>query len=54
VPELAATDGPDPLLWTWGLRLADHHQPDPADETKCRNGRCAGEPAYPCRLRRTA
>jgi hypothetical protein len=44
----------DPALLRWGLDLADQHQADPTDPTRCSNQRCRPHVAYPCQPRRIA
>jgi hypothetical protein len=41
-------------LWRWGTALADRHQPDPAEPSRCVDPSCVDQDLVPCRDRQTA
>ena len=54
LPPAARPSVQDEALRRWGLDLAEQHQAEPADPTRCSNRRCNADSGHPCRPRRTA
>ena len=51
VPEVSTKDAE---LLRWGQGLAELHQADSRDSTRCRNQHCVSQRGYPCHPRRIA